>query len=432
MKVKASFVTSAAAPADFPPVGAPEIAVVGRSNVGKSSLINAMLGSDLARTSRTPGRTRLLNWFEVSAKPPFQLVDLPGFGYAAVSADMRESWRPLIETYLAERTTLAGVVLLIDIRRGPEDEELDFVPWLAAREMPVLVVLTKADKLAKNKRTLEVMRARKVLDLRRDPFAVSAQTGDGIEPLWRAALSAHARSKGTPSFEPATAADLDAIDAIELHAFPVPWPRSVFAAELAREWARIDVACERDVIAFHNWWYVAGEIHELAIATHPDHRRKGIGHALLAHALDEGRALGGTAATLEVRRGNGPAITLYERLGFRTVHVRASYYTDGEDAFVMSARVSEVKADGPRAGHRRRRAAASVTDVGVVAVREEHAPPAAPTTITLAAATTYQRVYQAPLPPGFCSRTGILISPSAGRAIEVSNGKKPRFSTWMS
>lgn len=185
IKAAARFVTSAAAPSDFPPPSLPEIAVVGRSNVGKSTLINTLVGqTGLARTSRTPGRTRLVNWFEIDGR--FHLVDLPGYGFAQVNAAMRESWRPLIETYLAERTSLAGVLLLIDIRRGVQEEELDFVPWLAEREIPVIVALTKGDKLPKNKRTLEVMRARKELDLNRDPLAVSAQDRDGIDPLWRA------------------------------------------------------------------------------------------------------------------------------------------------------------------------------------------------------------------------------------------------------
>ncbi|HEY1546371.1 MAG TPA: ribosome biogenesis GTP-binding protein YihA/YsxC, partial [Kofleriaceae bacterium] len=105
MKVAARFVTSAAKPSDFPPPGLPEIAVVGRSNVGKSSLINSLVAqTGLARTSRTPGRTRLANWFEVDGK--FHLVDLPGYGYAAVDKTMREGWRPLIETYLEKRDVL--------------------------------------------------------------------------------------------------------------------------------------------------------------------------------------------------------------------------------------------------------------------------------------------------------------------------------------
>ncbi|MGE5181003.1 MAG: ribosome biogenesis GTP-binding protein YihA/YsxC [Acidobacteriota bacterium] len=187
MKVKARFLTSAAKPDDFPPEKLPELAVVGRSNVGKSSLINALVGADLARTSRTPGRTRLVNWFEIEQR--FHLVDLPGYGYAEVSRDMRESWRPLIERYLESRGTLAGVLLLVDIRRGVEEEELDFVPWLEARETPIVVALTKSDKLAKNKRMLEVTKAKHALGLKRDPFAVSAQTGEGLEALWRAVLA---------------------------------------------------------------------------------------------------------------------------------------------------------------------------------------------------------------------------------------------------
>ena len=186
---KTTFVTSAASPKDFPPATLPEIAVVGRSNVGKSSLINALVGQDgLARTSRTPGRTQLINWFEVAARPPFHLVDLPGFGYAKVPVGMKEGWKPLIESYLSKRTTLAGVLLLIDVRRGAEEEELDFVPWLAEREVPIVVALTKSDKLAKNKRMLEITRARQSLRLTRDPYAVSIQDGETIEPVWRALI----------------------------------------------------------------------------------------------------------------------------------------------------------------------------------------------------------------------------------------------------
>jgi len=186
MKTPTKFVISAAKPTEFPAPTLREIAVVGRSNVGKSSLINSMVGQDgLARTSRTPGRTRLINWFEVAATSPFFLVDLPGYGYAAVNQATRESWRPLIETYLDQRPTLAGVLLLIDIRRNAQDEELDFVPWLAERDKPIVVALTKADKLAKNKRMLEVTRAKQLLGLKRDPFAVSTLSTDGVDALWR-------------------------------------------------------------------------------------------------------------------------------------------------------------------------------------------------------------------------------------------------------
>ncbi len=187
MKVPATFVTSAAKPSGFPVGTLPELAVVGRSNVGKSTLINTLVGHEgLARTSRTPGRTRLVNWFEIDHK--FHLVDLPGYGYAAVNRDLKESWRPLIETYLEKRDVLAGVLLLIDIRRGAQEEELDFIPWLAQKKIPVIIALTKADKLPKNKRTLEVMKAKKDLAQKRDPIAVSAQTAEGVDAMWRAML----------------------------------------------------------------------------------------------------------------------------------------------------------------------------------------------------------------------------------------------------
>jgi GTP-binding protein len=208
-KVSARFLISAAQPSGFPPPSLPEIAVVGRSNVGKSTLINTLVGhAGLARTSRTPGRTRLVNWFVIDER--FHLVDLPGYGYAQVNQATRESWRPLIESYLAGRTSLAGVLLLIDIRRGVQDEELDFVPWLAEREIPVVVALTKADKLPKNKRTLEVMRAKKQLDLSRAPYAVSAgasgaSASDGIDVLWRAItqlMTAAPRAKVRPASAP--------------------------------------------------------------------------------------------------------------------------------------------------------------------------------------------------------------------------------------
>lgn len=150
---------------------------------------------------------------------------------------------------------------------------------------------------------------------------------------------------------PATPADLDAIDEIERHSFTQPWPRGAFEVELTRELARLDVARPPDrphaIAGFCNYWIVAdpeaqsGEVHILAIATHPDHRRAGVGSALLAHALERGRAARCSVATLEVRRGNAPAIRLYERAGFRTVHVRSQYYQDNaEDALVMLTELS--------------------------------------------------------------------------------------------
>lgn len=135
----------------------------------------------------------------------------------------------------------------------------------------------------------------------------------------------------------ASEADLDAIDEIERLSFPAPWPRETFAGELTREWARIDVGVvDGRVVAFDNYWLVTTELHVLVIATHPTMRGRGYGGQLLDHAIAAAVATGCALATLEVRRSNTAAIALYERAGFKTVHVRARYYQDdGEDALVM-------------------------------------------------------------------------------------------------
>lgn len=192
MKAKrAEFTISASKPNGFPAQDLPEVAFAGRSNVGKSSLINALTGyNGLARTSNTPGRTRLINWFEVV--PPkgeaLSFVDLPGYGYAKVSKQMRNAWRPLIESYLSGRDVLRAVILLIDARRTPGDEERDFLEWLEQEEVPAVVVMTKADKLSKSKRKPAATALKKELGLARDPLPFSALSGDGIDELWRAIL----------------------------------------------------------------------------------------------------------------------------------------------------------------------------------------------------------------------------------------------------
>jgi len=190
---EASFVTSAATPAAFPEEGSPEIAFAGRSNVGKSSLLNMLVGKKgLAKTSSTPGRTRLLNWFDVvpQSGPRLGFVDLPGYGYAKVPKAMRAGFGPLVETYVKNRGTLALVVVLIDARRGAEDEEVELLGWLAETGRRALVVLTKCDKLPKNQRLPAAMAAKKRLGLARDPLLVSAETGEGLADLWRALLAA--------------------------------------------------------------------------------------------------------------------------------------------------------------------------------------------------------------------------------------------------
>lgn len=144
---------------------------------------------------------------------------------------------------------------------------------------------------------------------------------------------------------PATADDIPAIDEIEQHSFKSPWSRQTFEGELLREWARLDVARHAGrIIAFCNYWLVTTELHILAIATHPDFRGKGAGTGVLNHVLDVARKTGCNLATLEVRRSNKPAIAMYERAGFKTVHVRARYYQDdGEDALVMLRGLSPVE-----------------------------------------------------------------------------------------
>jgi len=185
----ARFVTSASVPAEFPPEGLPEIAFAGRSNVGKSSLINTLVGKDgLARTSRTPGRTQLLNWFDVEGPGGGHLafVDLPGYGYAKVPVAMQASWQGLIESYLTDRKVLAAVVLLVDVRRGTEAEEEDLAAWLAERGIPLIAVVTKIDKVAKNKREPVLGAVKRGLGLSRPPLGFSALEGDGVDELWRA------------------------------------------------------------------------------------------------------------------------------------------------------------------------------------------------------------------------------------------------------
>jgi GTP-binding protein len=188
---KATFLVSAPGPAGFPPPGAPEIAFAGRSNVGKSSLINTLTDvPKLAKTSSTPGRTQLLNWFSIVAPngTPLSFVDLPGYGYAKVPVALRKQWQPMVETYVEQRAPLRLVVVLIDARRGAEREELELLEWLDHINKPAQVVLTKADKIVKSKRVPVAAATRRELGLARDPITFSAETADGVDPLWKAIL----------------------------------------------------------------------------------------------------------------------------------------------------------------------------------------------------------------------------------------------------
>jgi len=153
----AEFALSVASAAQLPRDDLPQVAFCGRSNVGKSSLINSLLNRrGLAKTSNTPGKTRLLNFFRItpseSIHQPFYFVDLPGYGYAKVSQSEREEWRRLIESYLAKRPQLCGVIALIDSRHGPLESDLDLLAWLAHVRQRVVVAATKADKLSNKQR----------------------------------------------------------------------------------------------------------------------------------------------------------------------------------------------------------------------------------------------------------------------------------------
>jgi GTP-binding protein len=166
-----------------------EVALVGRSNVGKSSLLNALAGSaSLARTSKTPGATRLINVFELSGSPGRWLVDLPGYGYAKVSKAEREKWLPFVDQYLSQRGSLRAVVLLVDPRRDIGLDETEIVKYVAERGVFVIAVMTKADKLSKHERKPAMEKIKKVLGL--PVIAVSATDGDGLDELWRRLLVA--------------------------------------------------------------------------------------------------------------------------------------------------------------------------------------------------------------------------------------------------
>ena len=182
----AEFVKSAVKPEQYPAAVLPEIAFTGRSNVGKSSLINTLVNRKrLVKTSATPGRTQLINFFLINKT--FSFVDLPGFGYAKVPDSVRRKWGPMIETYLSTRKTLKGVVLIMDVRRIPGIQELNFIEWLYYYNIPSMLILTKADKLSKTKQLKQQVTIAKALSVDKDDLILfSAKSRLGKDAVWEA------------------------------------------------------------------------------------------------------------------------------------------------------------------------------------------------------------------------------------------------------
>jgi GTP-binding protein len=185
MHVKTTeFIKSATKPAHYPEGDLPEIAFAGRSNVGKSSLINVLVNrKNLVRTSSTPGRTQLINFFDVNGT--FTLVDLPGYGFAKVPLEVKRQWGPMMETYLAQRTNLRGVVLIQDIRRIPKEEDLQLLAWLRTYGVTPILVVTKCDKVSKNERARQLGLIAKELGVERGELCCfSALSREGVETIW--------------------------------------------------------------------------------------------------------------------------------------------------------------------------------------------------------------------------------------------------------
>jgi GTP-binding protein len=182
--VSTEFLKSAFQESDWPHEGLPEIAFLGRSNVGKSSLINSLLAvHGLARTSSTPGRTQSLNFFEINRRLRF--VDLPGYGYARVPKIIKSTWGEMATTFLAKRASLVLSIHIVDSRHEPTKLDLQLHDWFDLQAKPRLIVATKSDKLSKNELKKSIDRARRTFNEER-VVAYSAKTGLGREEVWRA------------------------------------------------------------------------------------------------------------------------------------------------------------------------------------------------------------------------------------------------------
>jgi len=163
----------------------PEIALVGRSNVGKSSLINKLANRrNLAKSSSTPGKTRTINYYLINEQ--WYMVDLPGYGFAKVSKTEREKWGRMIEVFLQKRTQLQGIIQLLDIRHAPNQNDILMKNWLQNSGIPIMLVVTKADKISRGGRQKCLNVIRKTLEINELPLCVSAESGEGIDELYEA------------------------------------------------------------------------------------------------------------------------------------------------------------------------------------------------------------------------------------------------------
>ena len=186
MRYSTQFLLSALSAAQFPQPTVPEIAFLGRSNVGKSSLLNALVGEKAAKVSQTPGRTRAINFFallDTRKQPRLKFADLPGYGYAKISKSISAGWPAFIEPYLHNRETLRLCVCLVDSNIPPQPGDRQLVDWLRAAGRDFAVVATKVDRLSGNERTRNMLALKKGLELD-EILAVSAKTNLGINQLW--------------------------------------------------------------------------------------------------------------------------------------------------------------------------------------------------------------------------------------------------------
>jgi GTP-binding protein len=186
MRYTTQFLLSAMAAAQFPAPDVPEIAFLGRSNVGKSSLLNALAGEKAAKVSSTPGRTRAINFFALldpSNRPRLMFADLPGYGYAKISKSISAGWPAFIEPYLAIRSTLKLCICLVDSNVPPQQSDLQLIDWLRAAGRDFAVVATKIDRLSGNERTRNLLALKKGLGLD-EILPVSSKTDYGMKELW--------------------------------------------------------------------------------------------------------------------------------------------------------------------------------------------------------------------------------------------------------